>query len=232
MRTQSTRHRRVLLVIPALLATALISALLAAGTSGSGSALAGAHTIHDHRGPATARELELRQGMRALWEEHITWTRMAIVDFAAGLPSLGASEARLLRNQKDIGNAIARYYGTAAGIRLTGLLRAHILIAVDVLTAAKAGDRTGLARAQTRWARNGNQIADFLARANSSSWQRAEMRQMIRGHLKLTIDEAVARLTRNWAADVRAFDLVHNQALLMADMLSDGIIRQFPQRFR
>ena len=87
---------------------------------------------------------------------------MAIVDFAAGLPSLQASEVRLLRNQTDIGNAIASFYGKAAGKRLTGLLRSHILIAVDVLTAAKAGDTAGVARAQARWARNGAQIADFL----------------------------------------------------------------------
>jgi hypothetical protein len=45
--------------------------------------------------------------MRTLWEEHIAWTRQVIVDFSAGLPSLSASEARLLRNQADIGDAIA-----------------------------------------------------------------------------------------------------------------------------
>jgi hypothetical protein len=55
--------------------------------------------------------------MRALWEDHVTWTRMVIVDFAAGLPSLPASEARLLRNQADIGGAIAPFYGRAAGNR-------------------------------------------------------------------------------------------------------------------
>ncbi len=232
MRRPRHTRRRVLLVVPALLATTLMSALLAVGASGGGSALADARAVHDHHGTATARELALRQDMRALWEEHITWTRMAIVDFAADLPSLGATEARLLRNQTDIGNAIAPYYGRAAGARLTSLLRAHILIALDVLTAAKAGDHAALALAQTRWASNANQIADSLARANPSAWRRAEMRQMMRGHLKLTTDEAVARLTGDWAADVRAFDLVHTQALLMADMLSAGIIRQFPQRFR
>jgi len=98
--------------------------------------------------------------------------------------------------------------------------------------AAKAGDQAELTEAQASWARNGNQIADFLASANPKAWRRAEMRQMMRGHLKLTTDEAVARLTGNWTADVRAFDLVHTQALVMADMLSAGIISQFPQRFR
>jgi hypothetical protein len=233
MRLHSPIRWRVLLTVPALLVAAALGALLAFGApGGGGAAIADAHATHDHRAAIPAHEVALRQDMRALWEEHITWTRMAIVDFAAGAPSLKASEVRLLRNQTDIGNAIAPYYGKAAGKQLTSLLREHILIAVDVLTAAKAGDQASLARAQTSWARNGNQIADFLANANPKAWHRAEMRQMMRGHLKLTTDEAVARLTRNWSADVRAFDLVHRQALHMADMLSAGIISQFPQRFR
>ena len=183
-------------------------------------------------GAAPAREVALRQDMRALWEEHIVWTRQVIVDFAAGLPSLTTSEARLLRNQTDIGNAIAPFYGEAAGTHLTGLLREHILIAVDVLTAAKAGDTAGLTRAQARWTRNADQIADFLSSANPTAWPRAEMRGMMRHHLKLTTDEAVARLTGDWSADVRAYGKIQTQILDMADMLSAGIISQFPQRFR
>ena len=217
----------------ALLMAATLSAVLAFGAPGGGDpALPDAHATHDRRAAIPTREVALRQNMRALWEEHITWTRMAIVDFAAGAPSLTASEVRLLRNQTDIGNAIAPFYGKAAGKRLTTLLREHILSAVDVLTAATAGDQAGLGRAQARWARNGNQIADFLSSANPKAWHRAEMRQMMRGHLKLTTDEAVARLTGNHNADVRAFDKVHAQALMMADMLSVGIVSQFPQRFR
>jgi hypothetical protein len=157
---------------------------------------------------------------------------MVIVDFAADLPSLPASQARLLRNQADIGEAMAPFYGKAAGKRLTSLLRGHILIAVDVLTAAKAGDAPALAQAQARWTRNANQVADFLSSANPAAWPRAEMRRMMRGHLKLTTDEAVARLTGDFGADVRAYDKVHAQILGMADMLSAGIVSQFPRRFR
>lgn len=233
MRLHSPIRWPVLLTVPALLVAAALGALLALGAPGDGGvAAADAHPAHARRAAIPAREVALRQDMRALWEEHITWTRMAIVDFAAGAPSLDASTARLLRNQTDIGNAIAPYYGKAAGRQLTGLLREHILIAVDVLTTAKAGDQPGLTRAQASWARNGNQIADFLSRANPKAWHRAEMRQMMRGHLKLTTDEAVARLTGDHTADVRAFDKVHTQALMMADMLSAGIVSQFPQRFR
>jgi len=234
MRVRDRTRRRGLLVLPALVAAAALSALVALGTVGGGGerALADATATHGGHHAAPDRESALRQDMRALWEEHITWTRMVIVDFAAGSPSLDASATRLLRNQADIGDAVARYYGTAAGKRLTTLLRGHILIAVDVLSAARAGDAPGLAAAQARWTRNANQVADVLARANPEFWPRAQMRRMMRGHLKLTTDEAVARLTGDWAADVRAYDRVHVQILGMADMLSDGIIGQFPKRFR
>jgi hypothetical protein len=219
-------------VLPTLLAAAALSALLALGAPGGGPAIADANATGDGHGAVPARQVALRQDMRTLWEEHIVWTRQVIVDFAAGLPSLGTSEARLLRNQADIGNAIAPFYGKAAGRRLTTLLREHILIAVDVLTAAKAGDPSGLARAQARWTRNADQVADLLSSANPTAWPRAEMRRMMRHHLKLTTDEAVARRTGDRSADVRAYGKIHAQILGMADMLSAGIVSQFPQRFR
>jgi hypothetical protein len=92
--------------------------------------------------PLSAKSVAFTQAMDKLWEDHITWTRMVIVDFAAGLPDLKTAETRLLRNQADIGNAIKPYYGTAAGNQLTELLRTHILEAVPVLVDAKATRRS------------------------------------------------------------------------------------------
>jgi hypothetical protein len=224
---------RALFVLPVLLAAGAASLVLALGIlAGGAPALAGTDHAEHARAAVPARQVAFREDMRVLWEDHVTWTRMAIVDFAAGSPSLAAGQARLLRNQTDIGNAIAPFYGDAAGKRLTALLREHILVAVDVLVAAKAGDAQGLSTAQAHWVRNADQIADFLSKANPDAWPRAEMRSMMRHHLKLTTDEAVARLTGDWRGDVRAYDKVHIQALHMADMLSAGIISQFPRRFR
>jgi hypothetical protein len=58
------------------------------------------------------------------------------------------------------------------------------------------------------------------------------MKSMLHEHLRLTTNEVVARLKQNWAADVRAYDRIHQQALHMANMLSGGIVKQFPARFR
>jgi hypothetical protein len=115
---------------------------------------------------------------------------------------------------------------------LTELLREHILIAGEILQAAKTGNSTALADAQTRWYENAHEIAVFLNAANPRNWPLVEMDQMMKEHLDATTREVLARLNENWDADVAAYDAVHEQALAMADMLSSGIIAQFPRRFR
>ena len=179
----------------------------------------------------SAKALAFRLKMDKLWEDHITWTRVVIIDFAAGLPDLPTAEARLLRNQVDIGNAIKPYYGATAGTQLTRLLRVHILEAVPVLAAAKAGDKPKLTQALAAWYANAHQIAVFLSKANPHSWPLSMTNAMMKQHLALTTKEAVARLQGNWSADVRAYDQVHAEILSMSHMLSGGIVRQFPGRF-
>ncbi|HTI32316.1 MAG TPA: hypothetical protein VL422_01490 [Miltoncostaea sp.] len=231
--TSHGRGRR-LLALTLAVAAAAAALFLTIGATRHGPASAAAETHHAHAAAGSAvpaTQVALRQDMRALWEEHVFWTRLAIVDFAAGSPDLPSTEARLLRNQTDIGRAVGSVYGAPAGRRLTALLKQHILIAVDVLVAAKSGDPKAVAAAQTRWMANADRIAGFLAAANPA-WHRAEMRSMMLRHLGFTTTEAVAELTGDHTASVRAFDHVEEQAREMADMLSAGIIAQFPRRFR
>jgi len=135
-----------------------------------------------------------------------------------------------MKNQEDIGNAVAGFYGAAAGTKLTDLLKQHITIAVDVIKAAKAGDKAGLQAASTRWDTNGVEIADFLAGANPN-WPKATLRDMMKTHLATTTTEVTARLTKDWDGDVRAYDAVYAHILMMSDALSDGIVKQFPSKF-
>ncbi len=169
--------------------------------------------------------------MDKLWTDHVTWTRLVIIDFAAGAPNLKPDLARLLRNQVDIGNAIKPFYGAAAGAQLTRLLHTHIMEAVPVLAAAKAGQKAKLATALKAWYANAHQIAAFLAKANPGSWPLPAMTTMMKTHLRLTTNEAAAHLKGQWRADIAAYDQVRAEILMMADMLADGIIEQFPARF-
>jgi hypothetical protein len=137
-----------------------------------------------------------------------------------------------LQNQVDIGNAIKPFYGKKAGAKLTSLLKQHILGAVDLMAAAKRGDQAAVGKASSAWDANGRQIADFLHAANPKAWPTKEMRSMMQVHLDQTLKEAVDRLGGKHAAEVRDYDAIHEHILEMADMLSAGIMKQFPARFR
>lgn len=226
--TRTRAARPIALALASLIA--LFAALVAHAASGGRDAHA--HLHHATSGEISSSELALRQGMRHLWEDHVTWTRLAVISLTSDSPDTKATVSRLLRNQNDIGNAIKPYYGKTAGQALTKLLREHITIAADLIAAAKAGDEEKVAAAQASWQRNADQIAGFLNKANPRAWKLGEMKAMLRTHLGLTTQEVVARLNGKWAADVRAYDAIHRQALGMADMLSDGIVGQFPARFR
>jgi hypothetical protein len=224
--------RRVTLALAGLVAVA--SMILVLGISGThdGRAATGHHGEHGSMPAQTAKQLALHNRMRELWEQHVAWTRLAIVSFAGNLPDLPATEARLLRNQVDIGNAIKPYYGRAAGRHLTKLLTEHITGAVALLQAAKAGDTANLAKAKSAWYANGREISDFLSAANPRNWPRQAVRAMMRTHLDQTLNEAVAQLGGDYAAGIREYDAIEHHILDMADTLSAGIVDQFPRRFR
>lgn len=176
-------------------------------------------------------EVDLRQAMRKLWEDHITYTRNYIISAIADLEDVEAVAQRLLENQDDIGDAITPYYGGEAGKKLAVLLRDHILIATEVVKAVKAGNSDELIKASKKWYLNADDIADFLSSANPN-WSKGDLTSMLYTHLDLTTGEALSRLKKNWAADIDYYDKGHIHMLMFADELSKGIVKQFSAKFR
>ena len=231
---QTPVQRRASIPLVVLMLSALLGFLLisrAAPAQGN-QTTAGDHPHTIAVAPRDAAQNAFHDQMRKLWEDHITWTRLAIVTFADGSPSFDATAGRLLQNQTDIGNAIKPFYGAAAGNRLTALLHDHITIAVEILQAAKAGNTAAFNAANTRWYANGNDIADFLAAANPRSWPDAVMRADMKEHLDQTLAEAAHELHGQYAASITDYEGIHAHILMMADQLSAGIIAQFPSHFR
>lgn len=180
--------------------------------------------------PKKPSSASLHQDMRKLWTDHVVWTRDYIIAATTAAADQQAAANRLMKNQDDLGAAVGAYYGAAAGTKMTELLKQHISIAVDLIKAAKAGDKAAQAAADSKWQANGVEIADFLSKANPN-WPRATLVDMMKTHLSTTTNEVVARLTKNWDGDVKAFDAVYNHILMMSDALADGIVKQFPSKF-
>ena len=208
----------------------LIASLAFAFTVTATPATAESHAAHGARTNRAA----FHDAMRKLWEDHVVWTRQFIVSAATesgNLADIGPTTDRLLANQTDIGNALKPFYGEAAGNQVTALLRDHILTAAELVAAAKAGDAAAVDAASAAWSANADDIATALNGLNSKHWPLAEMKAHMKDHLDLTLEEAVARLQGRYADDIAAYDKIHVQILGMADMLSDGIIAQFPEKF-
>jgi hypothetical protein len=178
----------------------------------------------------TAASASLKLAMRKLWTEHVIWTHEYIIAAIAGTKDADAHAARLLRNQEDIGEAVASVYGKAAGDESTKLLKEHIMIAVDLLAAAKAGDAKAFQKHDARWTANGQAITAFLAGANPKL-RKKDLANLLGLHLKLTKDFAVARMEKRWQDAAQSYDDILVEITTLADALADGIVAQFPEKF-
>ncbi|MCF6139038.1 glycosyltransferase [Pseudalkalibacillus berkeleyi] len=178
----------------------------------------------------TQKEAKLMSDLRKLWIDHTIWTRNYIVSAIASAEDQDAALSRLLQNQKDIGNAIKPYYGEKASKKLAELLTEHIVIAGELIEAAKNNDQANVKKYNEEWYRNADDIAQFLSSANPN-WSKKDLKALLDEHLVLTLDEAVARLEKKWEADIEAFDKGEVHIIKFADALSEGIIKQFPKKF-
>ena len=179
----------------------------------------------------TQKEIDLRLAMRMLWDDHTTWTRAAIVSIAGKLPDINPVVNRLMKNQEDIGNAVKQFYGNDAGKKLTDLLKEHIQQAYDLVVAARDGEKDKVDSLTKAWYENADMIAAFLTSANPKYWPMDMTKKHMHEHLDLTLKEAVVRVQGKWDDDVKAWDAAHAQIFSMADMLSMGIMQQFPDKF-
>lgn len=175
------------------------------------------------------KQCQLYRAMDKLWAEHVLWTRQFIVSAVAGLGDVDVAAQRLLKNQEDIGNAIVPVYGEDAGKQLTKLLKDHILIAADLVKAAIAKDNAKVKDLDAQWHANAQDIAAFLSGANPN-WPQEALVSMLNNHLELTTKELQYRLKQDWKTDITNYDKLFDQAHEMGNALSEGIIKQFPDK--
>lgn len=173
---------------------------------------------------------QLKGDIRKLWTDHVMWTRLYIVSTLEDLDDQEKVLARLLENQEDIGNAFKPYYGEAAGNKLTDLLKDHILIAGKVVDAAKSGNKANFESYNKEWYKNADDIADFLSKANPNL-SNAELKNFLEMHLELITEDVTARLAKDWDASIIALDKGIDHIIELADTLSNGVVKQFPNKF-
>jgi hypothetical protein len=180
--------------------------------------------------PLSQKTVELRVAMRELWTEHAFWTEKFVTSAINGLEDQEPLLARLLKNQDDLGNAIKPYYGEEAGNKLAQLLREHIQIAGKVVAAAKSGNQPDFKKHSDEWFKNADDITNFLSAANPH-YNKEELKEMMYLHLRFITEGVAAKLNKAWNQNITALDKNQSHLMHMADFLTNGIIKQFPNKF-
>ncbi|WNF24775.1 glycosyltransferase [Mesobacillus jeotgali] len=185
-----------------------------------------------HHKCMTQSEVKFENDFRRLWVDHVLWTSNYITSATtAGAEDQKDVLERLLRNQEDIGNAIKPVYGEDAGNKLTELLKEHIVIAGGIVEAAKNGDQAKLNQLNKEWYRNADDIAAFLSNANPNL-KIEDLKKLLYTHLEMVADDLNASLKKDWQARIVSIDDGMTHIIMMADAISDAVVKQFPEKFK
>lgn len=171
----------------------------------------------------TRQQLCLMNQIQQLWAQHVYWTRSFIISTAADLGDLKPVTNRLLQNPKDFAQLLKPVFGAKAACRFQELFTQHLLIAADLVNAAKNGETEKASHARKKWYQNADEIARFLSSVNRC-WNEMVWKEMLYCHLELTEKEAALRLQGNYAADIEMFNEIEKEALKMANDMFCGII--------
>ena len=175
-------------------------------------------------------QVQLLKQMNLVWEQHIMWTRMLLISIAENLKDLDATQARLLRNPKDIADVFRRFCGIAVANRIQQLLTEHLVIGKDLIVALKNNNQEEATKLNTKWYQNADEMAEAFSSINPF-YQKEEIRNMLYEHLRLTTNEVNYRLQGNYAEDINSYDKVQKEILKMSQFFVNGIVKQFPNLF-
>lgn len=174
--------------------------------------------------------LDLSNELRILWEQHITWIRIVIASLIYDLPELEFAVTRLLRNAADFASLFELFYGADVARRIQALFTDHFLIARELVLAAKANDSQKFEMENQKFFENADAIARLLS-DNNPFWDYEMVKNMFSQHLELIKNEVSNFLNNRFEENIQLYDDMEMQALAMADLMLEGLIRQFPEDF-
>jgi len=177
------------------------------------------------------RQAKLYGDWRRVWSKHVWWTREVIIAIANKLPSTDTSVNKLLQNPIEMGQIFGEFYGDRTVAHIEQLFTQHLKTGGDIVTAARDGDTAQVTALTRQWYQNADAIANFLAKANPF-YDEATVRSMMHEHLSLTIQEANAYLQGRYNDSINTFDRIQAEAEQMGDYFAQGLISQFPEKFR
>lgn len=190
----------------------------------------------------TDETMTFRMDSRTLWTRYaLGMINFSVSDFG-NLASTDNVKNSLARNAAAIGQFFVPYYGFTTGDKITNLLNALIKNGEKIVGIIKSG-KTDVAAYVDIWAQQSMALADYLHEINPSNYPKDLLTDMFTTLTKFWLDDFMARYTNDFAADAVALDNILKMGVTgvpdhakagyssIADVLSRGIIAQFPLLF-
>lgn len=186
--------------------------------------------VHDNDAALAAAAINLKLNMRKLGVENVCWMRNMVLCTTDDIPGKEEIVKRILQNQDDVGNSLKPYFGEENARHLGELLQEQFFKITDLLKALKHGQKIDYNELDAYLNANADSIVKILI-LNNPNWKKEELLKMIKDYIQFTKEQASARLNKDYNGDIAAFDKAYNNALAIADLISSGIINNFPERF-
>lgn len=179
----------------------------------------------------TEKEQELNQYLRKLWAEHAFWIRQYVISYLNGTGDIGDTTKRLLSNQQQIGRAIGLWYDEKNGKKISDLMTSQLVAFGDMLNGIRTKDKNLSVVSEKKWHDATEQLVSFLVDLNDK-WGRVELSQHFKQYNEMITNMAIHRLRRKHNEEIGSFDKAYYHAMNdIADVLTKGIVRQFPDQF-
>lgn len=179
----------------------------------------------------TLSEMQLRMALRDAWDVHARWTRGYIVSLLADLPDSTRAKLRLVEGANDVADGMNPYYRGTTMPELANVMKRNVLLAGRAVAAVRSGDSVAIAAARSNWSAGTDSLAQSLAMINPN-WPVIKLGASLQRYQDQTWRQMAARSRRDWTADIAAYDQTYIEARAIADALSAGIVKQFPDRFK
>jgi hypothetical protein len=172
----------------------------------------------------------LREALHNYLACEILLERNFITSAVANIKDKSLVTERLHKNHQAIGALLQPYYGSDAGDKFTQLLDNDIKLFDKIIQAERVHNQVRVASLTNKRLANAGALVVLLSILNAY-WVEKTVNDALHDHLTWTLQSVQARIKKDWATDFASLDDECIYSQHFADLLLEGIAKQFPEKF-
>jgi hypothetical protein len=178
-----------------------------------------------------ARVAEMKQSFRNLWLGHIYWVQHAVLDSVKNSPAeRDAVKKEVDANTKQIASVLTPFYGETQSQKFQSLLDVNIDAVREYSEATTAGNKSLQDAALARLASNAKDFGVFMSGINPHLSE-STARGLIGAHGTHHVLQINQYKKKDYAHLDETWKMMREHVYVIADTLTEAIVKQFPSKF-